>query len=100
LLAQATFTDETASGWQTVALTQPVEIEANTQYVVSYGTNGDYVATSDFFATDFTNGHLTAPADAAGSGNGDYSYAAGSFPTDSWGKSNYYVDVLFQPLAA
>jgi len=101
LLAQASFSNETASGWQTAALTQPVQIAANTQYVVSYGSNGDYVATGDFFATDFTSGHLRAPADAPGSGNGLYAYgAAGTFPNETWGKSNYYVDVLFQPLAA
>ena len=36
LLAQATFTNETASGWQQVSFATPVAIKANTVYVVSY----------------------------------------------------------------
>src|SRR3954468_17267015 len=35
-LAEATFTNETGSGWQEQALTTPVQITANTTYVVSY----------------------------------------------------------------
>ena len=42
-LASATFTGETASGWQTVTFSSPVAIAANTVYVVSYHTNvGQY----------------------------------------------------------
>ena len=44
LLATATFTSETASGWQQVNLSSPVSITAGTTYVVSYHTNGDYSA--------------------------------------------------------
>ena len=35
LLAQATFTSETNSGWQQVALPSPVPIQAGTTYVAS-----------------------------------------------------------------
>ena len=41
-LASATFTNETASGWQEVDLSKPVAVTAGTTYVVSYHTNGDY----------------------------------------------------------
>ena len=46
LLATATFTNETASGWQQVNLSTPVVVTAGTTYVVSYHTNGDYSARS------------------------------------------------------
>src|ERR1044071_7505585 len=36
LLAEATFTNESASGWQEVAFTSPVAVTANTTYVASY----------------------------------------------------------------
>ena len=36
LLARATFTSESASGWQTVNFSSPVAITANTTYVASY----------------------------------------------------------------
>jgi VCBS repeat-containing protein len=41
-LASATFTNTAASGWQTVNLTTPVTIDANTTYVPSYHTTGAY----------------------------------------------------------
>ena len=46
LLATATFTNETASGWQQVNLANPVVVTAGTTYVVSYHTSG-YSATSN-----------------------------------------------------
>src|SRR5215469_9054492 len=36
LLATGTFTNETASGWQTMQFANPIAISANTTYVVSY----------------------------------------------------------------
>ena len=42
LLATATFTNETASGWQQVNFSNPVLITAGTTYIASYHTNGDY----------------------------------------------------------
>jgi hypothetical protein len=44
LLASATFTGETASGWQTVMFTSPVSITAGTVYVASYYTSASYFA--------------------------------------------------------
>ena len=53
LLATATFTGETASGWQQVNFATPVAITANTTYVASYhAPNGHYSATDDYFAPD------------------------------------------------
>ena len=91
LLATATFTNETASGWQQVNLSSPVVVTAGTTYVVSYRTSGNYSVTSNYFATSDTNGELTALANG-----GVYAYGTGSiFPTNSFNASNYWVDVVF-----
>ena len=52
LLATATFSNETASGWQQVNFASPVSITANTVYVASYHANvGHYSQDSNYFAT-------------------------------------------------
>ena len=52
LLASATFTNETASGWQQVNFSQPVAIAANTTYVAAtWRPNGHYSVTGAAFAT-------------------------------------------------
>ncbi|WP_247477940.1 DUF4082 domain-containing protein [Bradyrhizobium sp. CW9] len=100
-LASATFTNTTASGWQTINLATPITINANTTYVASYHTNGAYVATNNFFANAFTSGTLAAPSSATSGGNGVYSYGgtstAGIFPTNAFASSNYWADVVFVP---
>jgi hypothetical protein len=45
LLGQATFTDETGSGWQEVDLDKPVLLAPGAVYIASYHTNGFYAAT-------------------------------------------------------
>jgi hypothetical protein len=96
-LATATFTDETASGWQTVTFDEPVKVSANGKYVASYHTTvGRYSADTDFFKAPTTNGPLTAAADHVSSRTSVYSYGSRSrFPTQSWGRANYWVDVNF-----
>jgi hypothetical protein len=98
LLAQATFSGETASGWQQVNFGTPVPITANTTYVASYHTTvGQYAVNQSYFTSSgVTNGPLTALSSPASSGNGVYVYAASStFPTNSYLASNYWVDVVF-----
>jgi hypothetical protein len=97
LLGTATFTNETASGWQQAGLSSPVAIAANTTYVVSYfAPSGHYSATSGAFASA---GLDTPPLHAlanATSPNGLYSYGSASgFPTSSFNASNYWVDPIF-----
>ena len=97
LLASGTTSGETASGWQTVSLGDGIAITAGTQYVVSYGSNGAYGATGNFFTAQIDSGNLHVSADT----NGLYAYGTGDiFPTSTYNKTNYYVDVIFQPLAA
>ena len=96
LLASATFTNETASGWQQVNLSTPVIVTAGTTYVVSYHTDGNYSADPNYFATSHTNGDLTALASGTSGSDGLYAYGTGQiFPTETYNASNYWVDVVF-----
>jgi hypothetical protein len=103
-LARASFTNTAASGWQTVNLSTPVNIAANTTYVASYHTTGEYVVTEPYFTAAVTNGTLTAPSTTTAGGNGVYGYGGtntnGLFPTNTFNSSNYWADVVFRPQLA
>ncbi|WP_203030690.1 DUF4082 domain-containing protein [Frankia nepalensis] len=91
-LATATFTNETASGWQQVNFGSPIPVVAGTTYVASYrAPNGHYSA--DGYA--FDNAVSNAPLTALAGGNGVYSYTSGAFPNESYHNANYWVDVVF-----
>ena len=98
LLATATFSKETASGWQQVNFATPVAITANTTYIVSYyAPAGHYAYNLNYFASSgIDNGVLHALSNSAGGGDGVYLYASGGgFPTSTYEASNYWVDVVF-----
>jgi hypothetical protein len=102
LLASGTFTNETASGWQSLTFASPVAITANTPYVVSYlAPNGNYAATSNYFTGAVTTYPLTALASGvAADGDGLYAYSSTStFPTNTYNDTNYWVDPTFQVTA-
>ncbi|MDP9810516.1 hypothetical protein J2W42_003377, partial [Rhizobium tibeticum] len=103
-LATATFTNTSASGWQTVNFATAVSIAANTTYIASYHTTGTYVATDGFFTSPVTNGPLSALSSAAAGGNGVYAYGGsattGLFPTSTYDSANYWADVVFRPQLA
>ncbi len=99
-LASATFTGETASGWQQVTFAAPIPVTAGTAYVASYfAPAGHYAANSGFFSGAGQNTEtLHAPPDSATAHNGVYAYGTSSlFPSSSWLSTNYWVDVVFQP---
>ncbi|HBZ71103.1 MAG TPA: hypothetical protein DEP35_15765, partial [Deltaproteobacteria bacterium] len=99
LLASATFSGETATGWQQVNFSTPVSIAANTVYVASYHTNvGHYSDDQNYFATaGIDNPPLHALADGVSGSDGVFAYGSGSsFPSQGWYSSNYWVDVVFQ----
>jgi hypothetical protein len=98
LLASATFTSETASGWQQVNFSTPVAISPNTTYVAGYlAPKGHYSDTASGFASAVSSPPLTALANSV-SPNGLYTYSGTStFPTSSYKASNYWVDVGFEP---
>ncbi len=99
LLATATFTAESSSGWQEVLFATPVPITANTTYVASYfAPAGHYSADLKYFqGTGYDNPPLHALADAVDGPDGVYIYTStpGTFPTNSYSAANYWVDVVF-----
>ena len=97
LLSSATFSNESTSGWQEVLFAAPVNVTANTIYVAStYLPLGNYSRTGNYFLTEYSNGNsLTALSDGE-TPNGVYIYGAQStFPANSIGAQNYWVDVVF-----
>ena len=112
LLASATFTGETASGWQSVTFSQPVSITANTTYVVSYyAPQGHYAQAAGYMYahpspmpagnSTVDSAPLHAARNTATSGNGLYIYgAASTFPTQSYNAENYWVDVMYSAAPA
>jgi hypothetical protein len=111
-LAQATFSNETASGWQTVTFASPVTVQPGQTYVASYfAPNGHYSATPGYFyrspsppphglaMTD--SGPLHAVRNTGGATNGMFRYTGSpSFPVSSFDASNYWVDVVYQTTPA
>ena len=98
LLATATFSGETASGWQTVTFANPVPLTPNTTYIAAYHTTTHYSVTNGYYANARVVGALTAPSSASSGGNGVFVYGpAGTFPASSFDATNYWVDVIVQP---
>jgi hypothetical protein len=91
LLASATFTSETASGWQQVNFAEPVAISANTTYVASYfAPAGRYADDTGYFSSGYSSGPLHVPANG-----GVYIYSSqGGYPSQTWQASNYWVDLV------
>lgn len=99
-LAAATFTAETATGWQTVFFSGPVAINANQTYIVSYFSSlGNYTSSNNYFTTNIINTPMIGLVDRAPtSPNGIYKYTAtAAYPTSTFNKSNYWVDAIFSP---
>ena len=96
-LAKATFTQETASGWQQVSFASPVAIKAGTVYVVSYlAPKGRYSADVGYFTSAGVDAApLHALKTGVSGGNSVYLYGKGGFPTKTWSATNYWVDVVF-----
>jgi hypothetical protein len=105
-LAQATFVNETASGWQQVSFSSPVNITSNTTYTAAYFSSlGNYTEENDYFLHhSVTNSPLTAPADGTnggngtdpGNGQGTFKYSSSPvFPNQLFKSANYWVDVIF-----
>jgi len=94
-LAEIAFSGESASGWQQANFATPVNIAANTPYVISYlAPQGSYPFDSNF---SWSSPH-TGPLHVSGSSPGVFSFASGvSFPTNSYLSGNYWVDVVFVP---
>jgi Domain of unknown function (DUF4082)/Bacterial Ig-like domain/Bacterial Ig domain/Purple acid Phosphatase, N-terminal domain len=99
MLAEATFTGETARGWQQVSLSSPVNVTAGTTYVASYHAPvGQYAWNRSYFeSSGFESGPLRALAQGEDGGNGVYGYGPSrTFPSNTYLSENYWVDVVFE----
>ncbi|HEU5332328.1 MAG TPA: DUF4082 domain-containing protein [Actinocrinis sp.] len=99
LLGSVTFTNETASGWQTANFSAPIPVRANTEYVISYlDPSGHYSVDTNYF-TNHGAGltPITGMQSGGASGsNGVFGYGSTTaYPTDSYQNANYYVDPVF-----
>jgi hypothetical protein len=96
LLGTVTFANETAMGWQQANFASPITLLPNTTYIASYHTtSGYYGYTRGGLTSAVSLGPLAALSSNAAGGNGVYVYGAGTFPTQSYFASNYWVDVVF-----
>jgi hypothetical protein len=99
LLATGTFTNETAGGWQTMTFASPVQISANTTYVVSYyDPAGHYGDDTDLFDWALNTPPLVAPKavyPGTGGGNGVFNLGGHAFPASTFHGSGYGVDAIF-----
>jgi len=90
VLATGTFTNQSASGWQTLFFASPVNVTAGTTYVVSYHTT-HYAYDTSYFVAARNVTPLTAPINA-----GVYAYGTSTvFPANVYAASTYYADVMF-----
>ncbi len=97
LLAQVTFGNETASGWQQANFSTPVAVAANTTYVISYWSPASHYSSNVnyFESSGITNGPLYALRNGQDGGNGVYRYNRSNFPTKTSNSTNYWVDIVF-----
>ena len=97
LLATATFSNESASGWQQVSFPSPVPISANTTYVISYfAPRGHYAGPDNYFQTaGVDNAPLHALRNGVDGPNGVYAYtSSGAFPNQTYLSESYFADVV------
>src|SRR5215472_14078796 len=109
LLATATFTGESGSGWQQVTFAQPVTLDKNTTYVASYFAPRGHYSEDDGYL--YTTPELGAPTignvdspplhalrSTNGVTNGVFAHSTSStFPGGAGDGSNYWVDPVFTP---
>jgi hypothetical protein len=97
LLATATASNETSSGWQEALFPAPVAINAGTTYVASYHMDhGGFSLNEGYFSLNGADSWpLHAPNSAAAGGNGVYRFGASGFPSQSYNATNYWVDPVF-----
>ncbi|MCH4822772.1 Ig-like domain-containing protein, partial [Gramella lutea] len=97
VLAQVTFENETASGWQQANFATPAEITAGNTYIISYHSSEGYYSVEDQgFLEEKVNGPVTGMVSGENGPNGVYRYTSvPAFPNQSYLSSNYWVDVVF-----
>jgi len=106
LIAQVTYTNETASGWQTANFTSPVPITGGSTYIMAtYASDGQFAWDNNYFdaagshPTGVTSGPLTAlPDNGVFGSNGLYDGTGpglqfpSTVPTTPFVSPNLWVD--------
>jgi hypothetical protein len=103
LLGTVNFTSPVAGTWNTADFAAPIDVDADTAYIISVYTPDRYVATANFFSSaDTTNAPLVAPESGTnplgtGSlGNGKLGNTD-EFPSNTSGnEASYFADVVFE----
>ena len=96
LLARVTFTNETASGWQSAQFSNAVSVTAGQKYTVSYTAPSGHYSSGSYYWTYWSR--LSPPLSvphAYGAASPGVFGKPGTYPTSSFRDTNYYVDVLF-----
>jgi hypothetical protein len=101
-LATATFTSESAAGWQEISFA-PIAVVANRPYIASvFMADGHYVATPAYFTSVITNTPFVVPRDgdawdgAGHQGQGVFDTSgASAYPISSFNANNYWVDTVY-----
>ena len=93
-LASVAFNWETGSGWQTATLGTPLNISANTTYVVSVNINTEGCYTAYGLENAIVNGPLSSLPGV--DGNAVWNNTPGAFPNSSNAcYCNYFRDIVF-----
>ena len=93
-LAAVTFSGETSYGWQQANFSSPVSIAANTTYVISYSAPNGYYSYDPYYSWSSVT---AGPLHVSGTSPGVFAYGLGTiFPTGTWNRNNYWVDVVFK----
>jgi hypothetical protein len=97
LLARATFTGETASGWQRVSFSPAVNAVPGARYVASYHAPAGHYSFDGGYFTGVGRDQdiLHAPGGDLSAPNGLFAYSpVPTFPTGTFNGNNYWVDVV------
>lgn len=84
-------------GWNSVTFDTPVDLTATVLYKVAVGPVDAYVASSGMFTSSgITHGDLTAVQSGVGHLNGTFHVSnVAVYPDQEFGRTGYFVDVLF-----
>lgn len=103
LLGSVSFSSPVAGTWNTATFASPIDVDADTAYIISVYTPDRYVATASFFnSSGVTNAPLTAPQNGTnplGTGtlnNGKLGNTDEYPALNSGNQASYFADVVFE----
>ena len=100
LLATATFTSESASGWQQVSFQRRFRNREYRLCGVVSRKRWALLCRLRVSHQRWLRCGAAAPIGAIAGGNGVYSYGPSSLPTQTFNATNYWVDVVFNQVSA